>query len=220
MGKQFHGVKKGYKVGVFDSWAECEKSVKGFSGALHKAFHTKEEAEAYVAEVDYEAKAATTHTDCISAFCTGYYDYKSEKFSWGVIIVDLDLNEHQICGSRYRTKYAPAQKWTSEAFGIVESLAWAIDKSYNKIRIYNPYEGLGKLISGEWKAKSEFAKDLVRIYETRFDCKIDIEFEGLKGNRNNTYIHKAENLAYEAMHHNVKIPSIGDNWFSPSHFTI
>ena len=33
-------------LGVFDSWAECHASVKGFPGAVYKSFPTREEAEA------------------------------------------------------------------------------------------------------------------------------------------------------------------------------
>lgn len=43
---KFYVVWKGRKTGVFDSWQECEKQVKGFAGAEYKAFNTREEAEA------------------------------------------------------------------------------------------------------------------------------------------------------------------------------
>jgi len=42
---KFYVVWKGRKAGVFTSWAECEKQVKGFAGAEHKAFGSREEAE-------------------------------------------------------------------------------------------------------------------------------------------------------------------------------
>ncbi|HLF72750.1 MAG TPA: ribonuclease H family protein [Anaerolineales bacterium] len=37
---------KGRRTGIFTSWAECEKQVKGFAGAEFKAFDTLKEAEA------------------------------------------------------------------------------------------------------------------------------------------------------------------------------
>jgi ribonuclease HI len=46
MSKQkFYVVWKGRKTGIFTSWAECEKQVKGFVGAEYKAFGTLKEAE-------------------------------------------------------------------------------------------------------------------------------------------------------------------------------
>ncbi len=44
--KKYYAVAKGRETGVFTSWKECEKQIKGFSGALYKSFKTKEEAEA------------------------------------------------------------------------------------------------------------------------------------------------------------------------------
>jgi len=43
--KKFYVVWKGRKTGIFHSWAECEKAVKGFVGAEFKAFESLQEAE-------------------------------------------------------------------------------------------------------------------------------------------------------------------------------
>jgi ribonuclease HI len=42
---KFYVVWKGRETGIFTSWAECEKQVKGFVGAEFKAFGTRQEAE-------------------------------------------------------------------------------------------------------------------------------------------------------------------------------
>jgi ribonuclease HI len=42
---KFYVVWKGRRRGLFTSWAECEKLVKGFVGAQYKAFDSREEAE-------------------------------------------------------------------------------------------------------------------------------------------------------------------------------
>jgi len=43
--KKYYTVWKGHKKGVFDSWAECQKQIKDFKGAVYKSFPTKEMAE-------------------------------------------------------------------------------------------------------------------------------------------------------------------------------
>ncbi|MDD3876192.1 MAG: ribonuclease H family protein [Bacteroidales bacterium] len=43
--KKFYVVWKGHKTGIFDSWALCEKAVKGFPDALFKSFENKQIAE-------------------------------------------------------------------------------------------------------------------------------------------------------------------------------
>lgn len=50
---KFYVVWKGFKSGVFDTWAECQAQISGFSGAKFKAFTTREAAvEAF--DRDYE----------------------------------------------------------------------------------------------------------------------------------------------------------------------
>ncbi|KAL0068451.1 hypothetical protein AAF712_004529 [Marasmius tenuissimus] len=43
----FYAVHVGYKPGIYDTWAECEAQVKGYTGAKHKKFATKSEAEQF-----------------------------------------------------------------------------------------------------------------------------------------------------------------------------
>ena len=60
---KYYVVWKGRKTGIFTSWAECEKHVKGFVGAQYKAFGSSQEAEA--------------------AFLVKYDDYKGKPASYG-----------------------------------------------------------------------------------------------------------------------------------------
>jgi ribonuclease HI len=48
MSKKFYAVLKGHKVGIFTTWAACQSSTKGYSGAAFKSFPTKEEADVYL----------------------------------------------------------------------------------------------------------------------------------------------------------------------------
>ena len=59
--KKYYVVWKGRKTGVFTSWAECEKQVKGFVGAQYKSFDHESEADAaYLAHYDdYKGKPAS-----------------------------------------------------------------------------------------------------------------------------------------------------------------
>ena len=48
MAKKFYAVLKGHKVGIFTTWAACQLSTKGYSGAAFKSFTTQEEADEYL----------------------------------------------------------------------------------------------------------------------------------------------------------------------------
>ena len=45
---KYYGVKQGIKTGVYTSWPECQKQVKGYKGAEYKSFKTEAEAHLYV----------------------------------------------------------------------------------------------------------------------------------------------------------------------------
>lgn len=59
--QKYYVVWKGRKTGIFSTWAECEKQVKGFVGAQYKAFEKEAEAEmAYLANYDdYKGKSSS-----------------------------------------------------------------------------------------------------------------------------------------------------------------
>ncbi|CAG8507477.1 7692_t:CDS:2, partial [Racocetra persica] len=45
---KYYAVAKGEKTGIFLSYKECEKYVKGISGALYRSFYTKIEAQKFI----------------------------------------------------------------------------------------------------------------------------------------------------------------------------
>ena len=82
---KYYVVWKGRKTGIFTTWAECEKQVKGFVGAQYKAFSSSLEAEAaFLAKYDdYKGKPAShgkwklaetkpiLPSICVDAACSG-----------------------------------------------------------------------------------------------------------------------------------------------------
>ena len=53
MGKKkpnFYAVRVGEVPGIYKTWAECEKQVKGFTGAKHKGFATLQEAVNFIGD--------------------------------------------------------------------------------------------------------------------------------------------------------------------------
>ncbi|CAO3634299.1 unnamed protein product [Cunninghamella blakesleeana] len=59
--KYYYAVHKGYKVGVFNTWAECQKQIKGFKQAKFRKFPTKQEAEVFAKTGTFTNNTTTTH---------------------------------------------------------------------------------------------------------------------------------------------------------------
>ena len=45
---KYYAVRKGRNVGIYESWSDCEKNVKGYSGQEYKSFTNKNDAEKYM----------------------------------------------------------------------------------------------------------------------------------------------------------------------------
>jgi Predicted double-stranded RNA/RNA-DNA hybrid binding protein len=57
---KFYAVRKGHRPGIYNTWADCEKAAKGFSGAEFKSFKTKAEAERFMNNLKDENKKYLT----------------------------------------------------------------------------------------------------------------------------------------------------------------
>ena len=64
----YYAVKAGKNPGIYNTWAECEKQVKGYPNAQFKKWKTKEEAEAYIRAGKNSAKSSSLMTAPGSAF--------------------------------------------------------------------------------------------------------------------------------------------------------
>ncbi len=62
---KFYAVARGRKTGIFRSWPEAERQVKGFAGARFKSFKTEQEALAFLKDPSYTNSASSTENfDC------------------------------------------------------------------------------------------------------------------------------------------------------------
>jgi ribonuclease H-related protein len=73
---KYYAVKKGNETGIFRTWDECQKQVKGFSGAQFKSFVLKKDAEDYLKGT--EKKQETLKEEGDFAYTDGSFK-KEEK---------------------------------------------------------------------------------------------------------------------------------------------
>jgi ribonuclease H-related protein len=217
---KYYAVKSGRTIGVFENWSACQKSINGFSGADYKLFSTREEAEAYINNVDIilQSIQEDIKQGYVVAFCDGSFDKNKNRYSYGVLIIDSSMQEHEICGSAQNVKYISSNNIIGEILGAINALDWAVTYGCEKIKVYHDYEGLSKWISGEWVAKSAAAKMFVTIFNKKYADLLQVEFEKVKGHSNNKYNNKADELAKRALSDNTRVPIKGDSWFSIPYF--
>ncbi len=153
--QKFYVVWKGRKPGIFASWAECEKQIKGFAGAEFKAFGSLPEAE--------------------SAFHSSYKVYKGRPASLGkwkdasVQPILPSLSVDAACNGspgilEYRGvftesgdqifRYGPFPDGTNnvgEFLAIVHALTW-MEKHKSPLPVYSDSEnGISWVYAGKCK---------------------------------------------------------------------
>lgn len=217
---KYYAVKKGNETGVFDDWGKCSAAVKGFSGAEYKSFPTMEEAKAYLNDEDIylEQVKVDIGEGYVVAFCDGSFDKELNRYSYGVLAIDLELKEYELCGYANNSKYLTTQNIAGEVLGVINAMDWAVTHGYGKIRIYHDYEGLSKWATGENKANSDIAKAFVSIYQNKYCDLLEVDFKKVKGHSHNKYNDMADELAKSAIEDRRKLVINGGNWFSIPRF--
>jgi ribonuclease HI len=144
MAKQkYYVVWKGRKTGIFTSWAECEKQVKGIVGAQFKAFDSVTEADtAFLARYDdHKGKASSNGrwktasvrpilpSICVDAACNGSpgkVEYRGVNTETGEEIF-------------HAGPYAQGTNNVGEFLAIVHALTWE-SKHNSHVSIYSDSE--------------------------------------------------------------------------------
>ncbi|MBI5964480.1 MAG: ribonuclease H family protein [Chloroflexi bacterium] len=156
MAKQkYYVVWKGRKTGIFTSWADCEKQVKGFVDAQYKAFESEAEADAaFLANYDdYKGKVAShgkwktasiqpiLPSICVDAACSGSpgkVEYRGVNTETGVEIF-------------HAGPYAQGTNNVGEFLAIVHALTWQV-KHNSHASIYSDSENaISWVINGKCK---------------------------------------------------------------------
>lgn len=209
MGKKVYAVRQGRQTGLFNTWAECQKQVTGYSGAEFKSFATREEALKFLKGVEAasgQVRAANVKTDpgigipdanTAVAYVDGSFDKVSGDFSYGMVI--LYQGEEFTFNQRIQDgELAQMHNVAGEIKGAEAAMRYALEHGLEKIVIYHDYEGIAKWCNGAWKANKEGTKAYKAYYDSVCD-KLQIEFVKVKGHSNDKYNDMADALAKQAL---------------------
>ena len=181
---KYYAVKKGVQPGIYTSWEECEKQVKGYSEAEYQRFYSLADAEEFL--------GTSTLLYGLHIFVDGCYSDKKKVASYGYVAVKDNNIIHEASG--IMDKYTETRNVAGELKATVEAINWAIKQGYSKVYIHYDYEGIEKWTTGEWKAKNNISR-LYVDYIARIKDTIILSFIKVKCN---IYNEMAYNLAAKA----------------------
>lgn len=214
MTKKVYAVRKGRKTGIFETWAECQKQVTGFSGAEFQSFVSREEAERFVRGERADAQEVPftdDNSDCVTAYVDGSFDKLSNRFSYGMVLL-MQGQELKFCQSFEDSELASMHNVAGEIKGAEAAMQYAVQNGIKKLVIYHDYEGIAKWCTGAWKANKEGTKAYRSLFES-ICHEVSVSFVKVKGHSNDKYNDMADALAKQAL-------GLGEACFSVEPFTI
>ncbi len=216
--KKFYAVRVGKVPGIYQTWAQAEEQVKGFSSAEYKSFSTEKDAIEYLSckEVS-EKEGMENNVDEINnkiaeeikelqddeaiAFVDGSYhldnDSQKEKYSFGAYII-TNKSENSLYKSFVNETYMDSRNIAGEIEGVKQAILWSVESKKRRIKIFYDYEGIEKWAEKEWKANKRVSKDYLEFIN-EYSKLIKIEFQHVKAHTGIIYNEKADELAKKAL---------------------
>lgn len=189
---KYYAVKKGRQTGIFSSWEECEKQVKGYSGAIYKSFSTLKDAQFFIEE------AKESLIEGLIAYVDGSFNNKTKEYGYGCILIKDQQILQSFYGKGNHQDYVSMRNVAGEIAGAQMAIRYALDNSYDSICIYYDYEGIEKWANGIWKANKVGTKAYQQfVKESRQYLKID--FMKVLAHSGDHYNEEADKLAKKAV---------------------
>lgn len=182
-----YAVKQGRQTGIFDTWAECQEQIKGFSGAVYKSFTSREDAEKYLGigdrltqnylfeqpELSEPVQKSSDFMDYLETdTCVAYVDGSNTDSRVGSGVV-------MIFGSATEKEEAVAvRNVAGEINSAMIAMHTAKMLGKRKVTIIYDYAGIEQWATGGWSAKTPLAQAYKRFYD---NLSIEVEFVKVKG---------------------------------------
>lgn len=191
--KKVYAVKKGFKTGLFDTWAECQKQVKGFPGALFKSFTTKEEALKYLEEtpikevktIEELKQAVEKNYKGTRVFVDGSWNNKTKTYGAGVCFMDSNGKVFcELSTSESDPEMAKSRNIAGECMAATLAIEMAEQIGLKEITIIHDYEGIAKWVTDsvdKWKVSSVVSALYSEAYEQAIEKGMKIHFIWVRG---------------------------------------
>lgn len=204
MAVKYYAVQRGRSTGVFLTWAECQKQVIGFPGAVFKSFPTIEEAEAFVkgesassCKVIEDPILLEKNPNALVAYVDGSYDNGTGEFSYGMVLIH-GTQEQTFYQKFTDSDLASMRNVAGEIKGAEAAMRYAVEQGFAKLYIFHDYEGIAKWCQGVWKTNKEGTKAYKAYFDSIHD-KIDVTFVKVAAHTGDKYNEMADQLAKKAL---------------------
>jgi len=199
MAKFYYAVKTGKKPGVYETWADCQQQVIGFSGAKYKKFNSYEEALNFNQDKgDFERPdEENLKENEVIAYVDGSFCLKTRTFSYGVVLI-TDEGKETFSGRDNNKELAEMRNVSGEIQGAMIAMDLALKKGKNTLYLYFDYTGIEHWAKGDWKTNKEGTR-LYKEYYDNLKDQLNVVFIKVRAHTGVEYNEEADKLAKEAI---------------------
>ena len=186
MAKKVYAIKEGYDSSlnevvqnkIVNTWAECLKYVKGVKGAKYKSFESMEAAKEYLVDTNTLLKKGRDEypEDCLHIYVDGSYNIKTQRYSYGLVVVNNNVVEYMESGSPLDTSKSNIRQIAGELDAAVKGVEYALKKGAKKVVLFHDYEGIFHHATGSWDRKDESSTDYYEKMNSFFKQGIEVIF--------------------------------------------
>ncbi|WP_082760033.1 viroplasmin family protein [Abyssisolibacter fermentans] len=201
MGKsKVYAVRKGRETGIFKTWAECQKSISGFSGAEYKSFTSIEEAKRFldngVKDIEYKT-IEELDSDEMIAYVDGSYDKNEKWYSYGVITF-FNGNRKDFSDKSNDLRLVDMRNVAGELEGAKKAMRYALEMNAKRLYLHYDYEGIEKWANLSWKANKEGTKEY-QSFCNEISKDLEVIFIKVKAHSGDKYNEEVDQLAKDVL---------------------
>lgn len=190
---KYYAVRIGRNPGIYHTWDECKRETMGFKGASFKKFSTREDAEAFINEIE-EEKKESAEKDELVVYVDGSYRNKDKSHSYGVYMFN---DEEEYTYSKRFFKDSEMRNVSGEIKGAMRAMEEAVKLGKKKIYLHYDYEGIRSWALGFWKTNKEGTIYYKNFYDSIMD-KLEVKFIKVEAHSGVKYNELVDKLAKEA----------------------
>ena len=199
MSKFYYAVKNGKNPGIYESWAECQAQVIGYSGAKYKKFSSYEEALDFNQDKGefLRPDEENLKENEMIAYVDGSFCLKTRTYSYGVVVLTKEGKE-TYSGRENDKELAEMRNVSGEIKGAMVAMDLAIKKEKQILYLYFDYTGIEHWAKGDWKTNKEGTKVYKEYYDSLKDD-LTVIFIKVRAHTGVVYNEEADRLAKEAI---------------------
>ncbi len=201
MAKFYYGVRNGRNPGIYNTWAECEKEVKGFKEAKYKKFKTYQEALDFIENNDNNKSENIWEDIAIEdikddeaiAYVDGSFDLATMTYSYGMVYFSHGGKE-TFSGKDDDSDLAEMRNVAGELKGAIEAMKLSLLRGKRHLHLHYDYMGIEEWAMGNWKTNKAGTKAYKEYYDS-IKSKLNVSFIKVLAHSGVKYNEEADKLA-------------------------